>query len=86
MGEELGNLVISIRSGITGEEIKNITFSPEEVSNASDWLMFNFSDTPIKNAKGKVFAIVCYTDKGDGTHNYYKWGYGINDPYKKGCR
>ena len=82
--EGLGNLVISIRSGITGKEIKNIIFSPEEVSNATDWLMFDFSDAPIKNANGKVYAIVCYTDKGDETHNYYKWGYGINDPYKKG--
>ncbi|KAA0014857.1 MAG: hypothetical protein FE041_01570 [Thermoplasmata archaeon] len=81
--DDLGSLTIEIRErSHTGKILRSRTFTPEQISNNSGWIRFDFSK-PIEYAFERKYCIVCYAEGGDSEH-YYNWSYGSGDLYKEG--
>ncbi len=85
----LESLTISVcemkRGGEIGEPLRTKTFSADEISNESTWLMFDFSDDPIYDASdfyGK-YCIVCHAEGGNSSC-CFNWSFGYGDPYNGG--
>ena len=77
------DLVLSIRSSITGADLVIISKPASEILTSNGWVVFNFADLDV--IPGSTYYLVLKT--GDGNNkNYYNWGYGTNTPYVNGMR
>jgi VCBS repeat-containing protein len=80
-GNPPGNLVVSIRDSLTGEDLTMISKPPAETPSEVDWIDFDFEDISV--TPGSTYYIVLRTTGGN-SQNSYIWKFGYNTPYIDG--
>jgi len=87
--DELGDITISIRESLNGENLTSKTLHPEDIPENTDgiWVKFDFSHNyPDSGAKvwlHETYYIILKAEGGD-ENNYYTWYYGGDNPYSNG--
>ena len=81
-GNPTGDLVVSIRSTLTGNDLVSIALSPNDIPDVADWVECDLDDITI--TPGTTYYLVIHT-VGGGLTNCYLWNYGYNTPYTNGA-
>jgi len=81
VGSPPSNLIISIRSSLTGTDLTNISKSPSQIPSTKSWVEFDFSDISV--TPNSTYYIVLRTS-GGSLYNAYEWGFGYYTPYTRG--
>ena len=76
------DLVVSIRSSITGVDLTTISKSSFEISYSLNWIEFDFDDISV--TPEETYYIILRTSGGNN-FNSYNWGFGYYDPYSRGA-
>lgn len=58
----LGNIVLSIRENINGEDLVSSSLPPEKVDTRGKWITFDFPDISVTDHK--TYYLVCHTSGG----------------------
>ena len=82
-GSPSSDIVLSIRSALTGADLVNISKPASQISTTSSWVEFDFSDLTV--TPGSTYYLVLKTSGGNYM-NFYYWGYGSRTPYTNGMR
>jgi hypothetical protein len=76
------DVVLSIRSSISGADLVSISKPASAISTTNSWVEFDFTDLPV--TPGNTYYLVLKTTSGTSTNCYY-WGYGTGSPYANGA-
>jgi PKD repeat protein len=82
VGNPPGNLVVSIRSSLTGADLVSLSIPPGLFSTTFGWVKFDFSDISV--TPGNTYYLVLKTS-GGSTMSYYNLGYSPGNLYKNGA-
>ncbi|VVB61954.1 Uncharacterised protein [uncultured archaeon] len=82
-GSPLSDIVLSIRSALTGSDLVSISKPASQIPTTSSWVEFDFSNILI--TPGSTYYLVLKTSGGNFM-NFYYWGYGSGTPYTNGMR
>jgi len=80
-GAPPGDIVVSIRSSLTGGDLGSVALSSGSVPTGVDWVEFDFDDIDV--TPGNTYYIVVHTSGGTRS-NGYLWSYGFSTPYTDG--
>jgi hypothetical protein len=83
VGNPSSDVVLSVRSSLTGADLLSISKSASQIHTTSSWVEFDFSD--IRITPGSTYYLVIKTSGGN-VKNFYYWGYGFRTPYTNGMR
>jgi hypothetical protein len=81
IGNIESDILLSIRSSLTGSDLTSISVSGTQVSGYGKWIEFDFTDISI--TPNQMYYIVCRTS-GGSVVNYYCCLFQINNPYPGG--
>jgi len=83
MGNITSDIDISIRKNLTDTDLTSVSksFINIPIFNIK-WLDFDFPDITV--TPGEQYYILCYSNGGDNSFNYYKWMSISDDVYEKG--
>jgi len=83
-GNPSGNLVVSIRSSLNGEDLTSAYVSAQDIPDLehSDWMEFDFSD--ISTTPEETYYIVWHPDSSWDSSNFVIWRKHDGDPYPRG--
>jgi hypothetical protein len=81
VGTITSDIILSIRSTLTGSDLTSITIEGSQVYEYSNWILFDFMDIDINPSE--MYYIVCRTT-GGSVVNYYCCLFQINNPYSGG--
>ena len=76
-----GNITVSIRENLEGNDIASVTLTANDVPEDMSWKEFNFPD--IEVIPGFTYYVVCNSINIVDNNAYY-WYYGMNDAYSNG--
>ena len=82
VGNPPGNLIVSIRSSLTGADLVSLSVPPVQFYTTFGWVKFDFSDISV--TPGNTYYIVLKTS-GGSTMAYYNLGYSPGNLYKNGA-
>jgi len=82
-GSPPSDIVLSIRSALTGDDLVSISKPASQIPTTSSWVEFDFSNILI--TPGSTYYLVLKTSGGNFM-NFYYWGYGSGTPYTNGMR
>ena len=80
-GNPTSDIVVSIRSALTGSDLTSVTLDGGQVSVYAKWFELDFIDIDI--VPNQMYYIVCRTPGGSAI-NYYCCSFQINNPYSGG--
>jgi C1A family cysteine protease len=80
-GSPPNDVVVSIRSSLTGSDLTSVVLSPNSIPDEEDWIEFDFNDIVV--TPGNTYYIVVHTSSGS-TSNCYIWSFGFSTPYTNG--
>jgi hypothetical protein len=75
------DILLSIRSSLTGSDLTSVSVSGNQVAGYAKWIEFDFTDVSI--SPNQMYYIVCRTS-GGSIVDYYCCLYQINNPYSGG--
>ena len=81
IGDINSDILLSIRSSLTGSDLTSISVSGDQVAGYGKWILFDFTDISI--TPNQMYYIVCRTS-GGSMINYYCCLFQINNPYSGG--
>jgi hypothetical protein len=80
-GSPPSDLVLSVRSSISGADLVSISKPAWQIPTTNGWVEFDFNDLTV--TPGSTYYLVLRTIGGTSTNCYY-WGYGTGTPYANG--
>jgi hypothetical protein len=80
-GSPPGDIILSIRSSLTGADLVSLSKPATQISTSIAWVTFDISDIPV--TAGNTYYLVLRTTEGSSS-NCYSWGYGSGTPYSNG--
>jgi hypothetical protein len=81
VGSPTTDVVLSVRSSLTGADLVSISKPASAISTTSSWVNFDFTDLSV--TPGNTYYLVLRTSGGTSTNCYY-WGYSNTNPYANG--
>jgi hypothetical protein len=81
VGNIESDILLSIRSSLTGSDLTSVLVSGTQVAGYSKWIEFDFTDITVN--PNQMYYIVCRTSGGSMV-NYYCCLFQINNPYPGG--
>ncbi|KYK22275.1 hypothetical protein AYK21_03970 [Thermoplasmatales archaeon SG8-52-2] len=81
IGDINSDILLSIRSSLTGSDLTSVSVSGNQVAGYGKWILFDFNDISIN--PNQMYYIVCRTSGGSMV-NYYCCLFQINNPYSGG--
>jgi len=80
-GSPSSDLVVSVKSSITGADLTSVAKSSGSISSDLSWVEFDLPDISV--TPGSTYYLVVRTSSGISSQNYL-WGYGYYNPYLNG--
>lgn len=81
VGTITSDIILSIRSALTGSDLTSVTIDGSQVYGYGNWIDFDFIDIDV--VTGEMYYIVCRTTSGSAI-NYYCCLFQTNNPYSGG--
>ena len=81
IGSPTDDLVLSVRSDLTGSDLAVVSIPYGSIPQMLDWVRFDFSDLGV--VPGEVYYIILKSAGGNSL-NCYVWGYDNSNPYDFG--
>jgi len=81
IGDINSDILLSLRSSLTGSDLTSVSVSGNQVAGYGKWIEFDFNDITVN--PNQMYYIVCRTSGGSMV-NYYCCLFQINNPYSGG--